>query len=125
MSKAVLITDCLQWDFVGPLGRFDPLPNALHIGHQESWRLMGEDPKQGPVARVIEWAHQQSDAELRVIHVRDWHDRSDARQQPHLQQFGEHCIQSSDGARFVFGLDRVAAGKQVRIVDATLSLIHI
>jgi protein-tyrosine phosphatase/nicotinamidase-related amidase len=119
MSNAILITDCLQWDFVGPLGRFDPLPNALHIGHQESWRLMGEDPKQGPVARVIEWAHQQSDAELRVIHVRDWHDRSDARQQPHLQQFGEHCIKSSDGARFVFGLDRVTAGKQVRIVDAT------
>jgi protein-tyrosine phosphatase/nicotinamidase-related amidase len=119
MSNAILITDCLQWDFVGPLGRFEPLPNALHIGHQESWRLMGEDHKQGPVARVIEWAHQQSDAALRVVHVRDWHDRSDPRQQLHLQQFGEHCVQSSRGARFVFDLNGVNPGKQVRIVDAT------
>ena len=119
MSNAILITDCLQWDFVGPLGRFDALPNALHIGHQESWRLLGEDHKQGPVARVIDWAHQQSDAQLRVIHVRDWHDHADGKQQPHLQQFGAHCVQDTPGARFVFDLQNVSPGKQVRIVDAT------
>ena len=60
MAQSILITDCLQNDFVAPIGRFDSLPNALHIGYEESLRLLGEDPSQGPVARVTQWAHQQS-----------------------------------------------------------------
>ena len=119
MTQSILITDCLQQDFVGALGRFEPLPNALHIGYQESWRLLGEDPKQGAVARVIDWAHQQPDAALRVIHVRDWHDPHDAQQQPHLQQFGAHCVQGTAGARFVFDLERARPDKRIHIVDAT------
>ena len=27
--QSLLITDCLQNDFVGPIGKFDDLPNAL------------------------------------------------------------------------------------------------
>lgn len=115
----ILITDCLQNDFVAPIGRFDSLPNALHIGYEESLRLLGEDPSQGPVARVIQWAHQQSDDLLKVIHVRDWHEASDVRQQSHLQQFGAHCIKNTEGANFVFRTDDVAGGKQLDIVDAT------
>jgi protein-tyrosine phosphatase len=39
--RALLITDCLQHDFVGPVDRFEGLPNALHEGHDESRRLLG------------------------------------------------------------------------------------
>src|SRR5690349_20326776 len=85
---ALLITDCLQRDFVSPIGRFEGLPNALHIGHDESLRLLGRNPEEGPVARVLDWAHAQPDTDLKVVHVRDWHDPSDAAQQTHLQQFG-------------------------------------
>ena len=47
----VLITQCLQNDFVKPLAPYTPLPNLLHVGHDEARRLMGDDPAEGPVAR--------------------------------------------------------------------------
>ncbi|HEX2731174.1 MAG TPA: isochorismatase family protein [Polyangiaceae bacterium] len=116
--KSILITDCLQHDFVGSIGPYDSLPNALHVGHDESRRLLGEDPSQGPLARAIGWAHSQSREELVVIHVRDWHEPSDPQQSAHLEQFGAHCVKGSDGAQFVFSLDGVAADR-VEIVNAT------
>lgn len=50
---SILITDCLQNDFVAPIGRFDTLPNALHVGHEESRRLLGPVVSEGPVARLM------------------------------------------------------------------------
>ncbi|WP_370307298.1 isochorismatase family protein [Sinimarinibacterium flocculans] len=117
--QALLITDCLQNDFVGPIAKFDGLPNALHVGHDESLRLLGPNPAEGPVARVIAWAHAQPDHELKVIHVRDWHDPTDPRQRTHLEQFGAHCVQGTTGADFVFRSDDVTAGKHIDVVDAT------
>lgn len=117
--RSVLITDCLQQDFVGPIGRFEPLPNALHVGHEESRRLLGPKPEEGPVARVVAWAHAQPDEELIVVHVRDWHDAADAQQQGHLEQFGHHCLRDSPGAGFVFRSDDLHPGKRLRIVEAT------
>ena len=32
----VLITQCLQRDFVDPMGLHDPLPNLLHVGYSEA-----------------------------------------------------------------------------------------
>ncbi|HZR03157.1 MAG TPA: isochorismatase family protein [Burkholderiales bacterium] len=120
MNKpSILITDCLQHDFVGPIGRFDPLPNTLHIGHDESRRLLGPSTAEGPVARVIAWAHQQADSELRVVHVRDWHDPADAEQREHLEQFGSHCLRDTPGAAFVFRTDDIRPDKRVALVDAT------
>ncbi|MGH7461797.1 MAG: cysteine hydrolase family protein, partial [Longimicrobiales bacterium] len=117
--RSILITDCLQRDFVGPIGRFDPLPNALHVGHDESLRLLGSVVEEGPVARTISWAHAQPDERLTVVHVRDWHDDSDADQHSHLEQFGPHCIHDTAGADFVFRTDDVAPGKRLHLVDAT------
>ena len=74
----LLLTDCLQRDFVGPIGRFQSLPNALHVGHEESRRLLGPHAAQGPGARLISWAPQQPDSALHVIHIRDWHDPGNA-----------------------------------------------
>jgi protein-tyrosine phosphatase/nicotinamidase-related amidase len=117
--RSILITDCLQYDFVGPIGRFDALPNALHVGHEESLRLLGPVVEEGPVARTIAWAHSQPDDRLTVIHVRDWHDDTDAEQRSHLTQFGLHCVRDSAGASFVFRTDGLAPGKELRIIDAT------
>jgi protein-tyrosine phosphatase/nicotinamidase-related amidase len=116
----LLITDCLQRDFVGPIGRFQNLPNALHVGHEESRRLLGPDPSEGPVARLTAWAHQVPDAALRVIHIRDWHDPANPVQQDHLTRFGRHCIAGTPGAEFVFRSDQILTGKSVEIVDATV-----
>ena len=52
----VLITQCLQKDFVDPIGPHDPLPNLLHVGHREATRLPGPEPSAGPLAQLINWA---------------------------------------------------------------------
>ena len=99
---AVLITQCLQNDFVAPLGAHDTLPNSLHIGYNEAKRLIGEKPKEGPIHTLMEWAYSLKKKELDIINIRDWHDNNDPSQVDHLRQFGEHCIASTDGAKFVF-----------------------
>src|SRR3974390_1883355 len=40
----ILITQCLQRDFVDPIGPHDPLPNLLHVGYGEAARLLGPEP---------------------------------------------------------------------------------
>lgn len=116
MASSILITQCLQNDFVKPIGRHDPLPNLLHVGYEEARRLMGENPAEGPVARVMQWAYQQTDDQLRVIHLRDWHDPADPRQASHLKQFGPHCLRETDGARFAF--TEIATNKNVPTVNS-------
>jgi protein-tyrosine phosphatase/nicotinamidase-related amidase len=101
-ATSLLFTQCLQNDFVKPVGRFEPLPNRLHVGYAESLRLMGERPEEGPVARVMQWAQAQPDDRLRIIHVRDWHDPANKAVQEHFTIFGEHCVQGTPGAEFAF-----------------------
>lgn len=112
MALSVLITQCLQHDFVGPISAHEPLPNKLHVGREEAVRLLGPEPSRGPVAQLVEWARTQR-GRLAVIHIRDWHDPSDARQQAHFANFGAHCVRGTPGAQFVFP---EAEGEQV--VDA-------
>ncbi len=114
---ALLFTECLQVDFVKPLTVHEALPNALHVGHSEARRLMGQDPQTSPVRRFLSWAHQRAGHDLSVVHIRDWHDREDPRQRSHLDLFGEHCIQHTPGAEFVFELPDESPA--VQIVDAT------
>ncbi|HEY1038394.1 MAG TPA: dual specificity protein phosphatase family protein [Bacteroidia bacterium] len=102
MSKAILITQCLQNDFVQPIGLHDKLPNALHIGYDEAKRLMGEHPREGILMQLMQWAYGQSEEELKLINIRDWHDASDPAQKMHLEQFGLHCLKDTEGAKFVF-----------------------
>ena len=101
MKQTILITQCLQNDFVELIGTHDQLPNALHIGYEESKRLIGEDPGEGMLIRFMDWAYNRS-ANLQIINIRDWHDLNDLSQTEHLKQFGEHCIKNSRGAEFVF-----------------------
>ena len=41
MALSMLITQCLQRDFVDPVRRHDTLPNLLHVGAAEAERLLG------------------------------------------------------------------------------------
>src|SRR5258706_2835168 len=116
-SPSLLFTQCLQNDFVKPVGRYDAVPNRLHVGFAEALRLMGEIPAEGPVARLMRWAASTSDDVLRVIHIRDWHDGADPAQHSHLDRFGSHCIAGSPGAAFVFG-DELSAHKQAPLINS-------
>jgi protein-tyrosine phosphatase/nicotinamidase-related amidase len=118
MVRSILMTQCLQNDFVRPIGRYDGLPNVLHIGFEEARRLMGEKPGEGPVARTIEWASGQPAEVLAIIHIRDWHDPQDASQRIHLARFGNHCIAGSEGAKLVFDEDCQSTRSNVAWVSA-------
>ncbi len=98
--KSLLITQCLQVDFVQSLAQGKPLPNPLHIGREESNRLLGIDPHDGALTKFMRWAAATND--LTRIHIRDWHDADAIDQQAHLRQFGLHCIANTPGADFVF-----------------------
>jgi protein-tyrosine phosphatase/nicotinamidase-related amidase len=113
---AILITQCLQNDFVQPLEKYDPLPNSLHVGYREALRLVGERPADGPVSLLMRWAYEQQD--LKIIHIRDWHDASDPAQQEHLKQFGDHCLQNTKGADFIFS-DYIGANNKAAVVNAS------
>lgn len=121
MTKAALITQCLQNDFVRPIGRYDPLPNLLHIGFEEARRLMGDTPDQGPVAHIIDWAYRQSADQLHLIHVRDWHVADDPLQRSHLEQFGQHCLCDTEGAKFSFDIPEHSENNPTIINSLTLN----
>ncbi|MCB1326367.1 MAG: isochorismatase family protein [Spirochaetales bacterium] len=102
MQRSILITQCLQNDFVQPLERYESMPNQLHVGYGEALRLMGERAEDGPVHLALRWAYEQPNDRLAIVHIRDWHDGSDPRQAAHLKQFGPHCLKGTPGADFVF-----------------------
>ncbi len=116
MTKSILITQCLQNDFVKPIKRHDPLPNLLHVGFEEARRLMGEDPNKGPIALMMNWAYQQPSDKLSIIHIRDWHDIDDVFQTQHLHQFGDHCLIDSKGSDFAFSISN--PDRDVKIVNS-------
>lgn len=106
MALSVLITQCLQRDFVEPIQPYEPLPNRLHVGPAEALRLLGPDPSVGPVAQLMASVRALPEQDIEVVHIRDWHDPEDPRQQDHLASFGAHCVRDSEGARLVLELDR-------------------
>ena len=113
----ILITECLQNDFVRPIGRYDALPNLLHVGYEEARRLKGEEPAEGPVARMMRWAQRAAGDGLLLLHIRDWHDPDAAGQQAHLARFGSHCLAGSEGAAFAWPASPEASDG-AQIVDA-------
>jgi hypothetical protein len=121
----LLFTECLQNDFVAPIGPGERLPNTLHIGRSESRRLLGnpETPWQseGPMARFLKgWMHDRG-PDHHAFHLRDWHDPQDLQTQPHLAHFGPHCLQHTEGARFIAPLEAILAeGGQEAVVDAAV-----
>ncbi len=116
--ESILITQCLQNDFVRLLDKYDPLPNFLHIGYSEANRLLGERADEGPVAQIIRWAYAQHENDLKIIHIRDWHDETNPEEKHHLAQFGKHCLKNSEGAKFVFE-SQIKKGRDHSIVDAS------
>ena len=42
MKQSILITQCLQNDFTKLIGKFDGIPNLLHVGFEEARRLLSE-----------------------------------------------------------------------------------
>ncbi|MDH5509042.1 MAG: isochorismatase [Nitrospinota bacterium] len=122
MSQSILITQCLQEDFVKPFDEGEPLPNKLHVGYSEAKRLMGANQAEGPVARMMAWAYRQPPNKLRIIHIRDWHDPADETQESHIALFGAHCLADSPGADFAFR--EPSEGRAAIVNSLTLNDFH-
>lgn len=118
MQQSILITQCLQNDFTKLIGKFDPIPNLLHIGYEEARRILSEKVEDGPVTTVMDWAYHTAPEDLNIIHIRDWHNPDDLLQKDHLEQFGKHCIQNTEGAEFVFAKSILPTRKH-HIVNAS------
>jgi protein-tyrosine phosphatase/nicotinamidase-related amidase len=118
MGDSILITQCLQNDFVQLIEKYDPLPNQLHVGYSEAKRLLGESVEDGPVNTVMEWAYATQEKYLEIIHIRDWHDPDEQNQKDHLSQFGVHCIKDTPGADFVFR-QYMTPKREHHIIDAS------
>ncbi|WP_437185385.1 isochorismatase family protein [Planctomicrobium sp. SH668] len=117
-SRSLLICKCLQNDFIGPIKENDPLPNKLHIGRQESLRIVGEDPATGPLVTALSAC--AATEQMRIVHIRDWHDPDDPKQQPELEFFGPHCIVGTHGAQFVDAVEAFSRDRgRSAVVDAT------
>lgn len=118
ISRSLLICECLQNDFIAPIAPGQPLPNKLHIGREESLRIVGADPRRGPLVRTL--AACAAAEHVRVVHIRDWHNPDDPRQQAELEFFGPHCIMGSSGAQFVDAVEAFSRDRgRSAIVDAT------
>jgi protein-tyrosine phosphatase/nicotinamidase-related amidase len=116
----VLVTQCLQRDFVEPGPAHTPLPNVLHVGRTEARRLLGQDPAHGPLAQLMAFARSPGAGTLEIVHIRDWHDPTDAPQAAHLAQFGSHCVAGTPGAQLVLDLESGAADRPTEhFVEAT------
>lgn len=118
LRRSLLICECLQNDFIAPLPAGSSAPNKLHIGREEALRLVGADPAKGPLVRALS-ACTTAD-HMRVVHIRDWHDADDPRQQPELAFFGPHCLMGTWGARFVDAVESFSRDRgRSAVVDAT------
>ncbi len=121
--RALLLTECLQNDFVAPLAPGAPLPNALHIGRAESRRILGDPTgpwqSEGPLARFVAAWTAGAGSDQVSVHIRDWHDPQDRATRHHLDHFGEHCLRDSDGARFVAPLQPLLA-RGAHVVDSAI-----
>ena len=52
MTKSILITQCLQRDFVEPIEAAEPLPNKLHVGQDVYLKTELPAPV-GPIADLV------------------------------------------------------------------------
>jgi nicotinamidase-related amidase len=94
--RSVLITQCIQNDFVRPLLPEEPLPNLVHVGHAEAQRLCGET---GALIPFLRAAHAVDPAELAIIHIADAHDP--VRHARHFALFRPHCVAGTAGAELI------------------------
>eukprot|EP00002_Diphylleia_rotans_P024164 TRINITY_DN4764_c0_g1_i1.p1 TRINITY_DN4764_c0_g1~~TRINITY_DN4764_c0_g1_i1.p1 ORF type:complete len:281 (+),score=64.02 TRINITY_DN4764_c0_g1_i1:63-905(+) len=110
-SKAnVLITQCIQQDFVGlAKNPNEPIVNQLHIGETNAKELKD---RVSPFMSAI----RKKKSDVVILHIVDHHDRNDRSQDEHLLIFGDHCI-NPEGQALAFDLqdDNIDGNREILI----------
>jgi hypothetical protein len=104
---SVLITQCVQNDFLRPLAEGEPLPNLVHVGRLAAERLCGPA---GALVGFLEEAHAAPPEELAIVHLVDRHDA--VAHAVHLARFRPHCLAGSEGARLIAPIDALASSRE-------------
>jgi nicotinamidase-related amidase len=104
--RALLLTQCVQNDFLRPLAEGESLPSLVHVGRFEAERLCGPA---GALAGFLRAAHEVAPEDLAIVHVADAHDP--VAHAEHLALFRSHCLAGSPGARLVDPIEELAAAR--------------
>ena len=113
--RSILITQCLQHDYLRRLGLREPLPSLVHVGGAEAERLLGAS---GALLGALEAAHAAEPGELGIVHLVDAHDPEADR--AHFERFRPHCVRGSAGAGLVGRLGELAGRRpNTRVVPST------
>ncbi|MFN7972505.1 MAG: hypothetical protein U0166_09180 [Acidobacteriota bacterium] len=105
-TRSILITQCVQNDFVRPLSHGEPLPNLVHVGALEAERLAGPT---GALPAFLQAAHGIAGDRLAIVHVMDQHDA--ARDAEHFRLFRPHCVAGTAGAELIDPIPSMAAAR--------------
>ena len=127
----VLITFCLQNDFIGKFpgssgtnysGSLDyDSSTFMHVGKPESQRLLGSDFKSGPLKHFMTWARRQSPKNLEILHIRFWNEiendkcvRTPASESSpsQLKCNGIFAVKGTNGANMVLNLDKAIPSRE-------------
>jgi len=113
---SVLLTQCLQRDFLDPQ---PPSPNRLHVGARMVQRVRGDGKSPDRLANFIRAVYTAPGCDnATVLNVRDWHDQSDPGQAEELKFFGAHGLADTPGAEFIDPLGEYAFTGDVRPIDS-------
>ncbi len=115
-GSVVLVAECFQRDFLGPLAA-DERPPRTHVGTEAVGRVLGDDPQSGALAALLEAfaARLGRDTRHSLLHVIDFHERDDPATAEHFAALLPHCLAGEPGARLLAPLAGLwnAPGSQV------------
>jgi nicotinamidase-related amidase len=114
----LLVTECLQQDFLRPLAPGEEPPCAMHVGNEGSRKLLGDDAARGPLARLLGAYGRALRASPRhsLVTVYDIHEPGNPADAEHFAQCGTHCFRGTPGAELVEPARAIAGAPRARMV---------
>jgi len=93
------------------------LKHRVHIDPGQSKRIWQDGGLEHFIKDLLERSYkinktEQANEVYYLVHLRDWHDPTEAIQKAELRQFGEHCIKGTHGAKFIKPLDNYLQDKK-------------
>ena len=84
--------------------------HRVHVDVQQTEKLWNNERLPGFILQLMERSVEANKDEngdfYHFIHLRDWHDPTDAAEREEFCTFGYHCIKGSHGAQFIHPLDK-------------------
>lgn len=109
----LLVTECLQEDFLRPLGPGEAPETRIHPGRAAALRLMAELPA---VLGAFAAAQRRSGRHA-AVHVRDFHLPGNEKDAEHFAAFGPHAIAGTPGVELVEAVREALDAPGTRVIE--------